>query len=528
MTRTLPGIRVILSLVALLGAPLLGCSDSEDEIPTLPPPPAPTFESVAVEFDVTTPAATPCDATVAIIGNDEALGNWKLPGLTLTRDADGHFRGSAVLPVRKTISYNILLSSSGAQEVDTIGRILDVRSFTVADREGIEVKPTVTRWSLAGNAARPPVHFSVEVPANTPANAEIWLSGNQPALGEWNGAGVKLEKGSSGSRYFTCIPFATGTNLEFKVTRGSWDSVEKDAQGGEIDNHLHAVSAPARISVQVGSWRDLGPVEEQPDTLTGNIQYHDVDGASVGLRNRQLIVWLPPGYDTQTTRRYSVLYMHDGQNLMNARTAFGNVEWGVDETAQRLVEAGQVEPMIIVGVYNTQDRIAEYTQVPTTQYPDAGRADAYGRLLVEVVKPLIDSTYRTMPEAEHTGVAGSSLGGLVSMYFGLTHSSTFTRLGVVSPSVWWANRDIVTRVESLSGKLPLRIWADIGTNEDTSVGDSQIAVNDTRLLRDALIAEGWALDSDLKYLEVEGGRHNEAAWAARAEQILRYLYPPAP
>ncbi len=247
----------------------------------------------------------------------------------------------------------------------------------------------------------------------------------------------------------------------------------------------------------------------------------------MGLKNRKLIVWLPPQYDTDTTARYPVLYMHDGQNLMNAKTAAFGVEWGVDETAERLVEAGMMEPVIIVGVYNTEDRIPEYTQVPTAQY-GGGRADDYGRLLVEVVKPLIDSTYRTKPEAQYTGVAGSSLGGLVSMYFGLTHSSTFTRLGVVSPSVWWADRDIVTRVNNLSAKLPLRIWLDIGTNEEATAAESQQTVDDTRALRDALTAKGWALDSDLKYFEAEGARHNEAAWAVRTEQILEFLYPPGP
>jgi predicted alpha/beta superfamily hydrolase len=156
---------------------------------------------------------------------------------------------------------------------------------------------------------------------------------------------------------------------------------------------------------------------------------------------------------------------------------------------------------------------------------DGGKADDYGRLLVEAIKPLIDSTYRTKPEPEYTGLAGSSLGGLVSMYLGLTHSDTFTRLGVISPSVWWANRDIVSRVNALSDKKPLRIWLDIGTEETGSDADNQETVADTLLLRDALVAKGWVLNNDLKYLEAEGGKHNEASWKARMDQILKYLYP---
>ncbi|MFL5349796.1 MAG: alpha/beta hydrolase-fold protein [Hyalangium sp.] len=476
---------------------------------------------MTVKFDVTVPDYTSCESSVAVIGNDAALGNGKAPGLVLTRDVDGHFRGSTEIPAGKVLRYNFVLANPDAQESTA------VHVDTVADRKEVELQRSVDRWSVPADPAKNPILFVVTVPANTPANSEIWISGNQEELGNWNGAGVKLAKGLTSSLYSTCVDFAAGTNLEFKVTRGSWGMVEKDPHGQEVANHSLAVNEPARADVTVGSWSDLTPAEPLPDTLTGNIKYHDVDGSSLGLKNRKLIVWLPPQYDTDATARFPVLYMHDGQNLMNARTAAFGVEWGVDETAERLVEGGKMEPIIIVGVYNTDDRIPEYTQVPDTQY-GGGNADAYGRLLVEVVKPLIDSTYRTKKEAQYTGVAGSSLGGLVSMYFGLTHSDTFARLGVVSPSVWWADRDIVTRVNNLTGKPPLRIWLDIGTNEDATAAESQQTVDDTRALRDALTAKGWVLDNDLKYFEDPGAKHNETAWAGRTEQILEYLYPPAP
>ena len=108
------------------------------------------------------------------------------------------------------------------------------------------------------------------------------------------------------------------------------------------------------------------------------------------------------------------------------------------------------------------------------------------------------------------------------MYFGLTQSDVFRRLGVVSPSVFWDNRDIVSRVQALPGKLPLRIWEDIGTEE----GSDGETVDDARALRDALVAKGWTLGDDLAYLEVPGAQHNETYWAARIDRILEYLYPP--
>jgi predicted alpha/beta superfamily hydrolase len=197
----------------------------------------------------------------------------------------------------------------------------------------------------------------------------------------------------------------------------------------------------------------------------------------------------------------------------------------VDETAQRLVESGEVAPLIIVGVYNTANRGPEYTQVPDARYPEVdgangGRADLYGQFLINELKPLIDTRYRT--QADQTGLAGSSLGGLVTMYLGIKNPGTFSKLGVLSPSVFWADSNIVTQVNALPGQLPLRIWLDIGTDEGSS---SQETVADTQELRDALVGKGWQLNEDLKYTEVAGGKHNEAAWAARFGDVLKYLYP---
>ena len=232
-------------------------------------------------------------------------------------------------------------------------------------------------------------------------------------------------------------------------------------------------------------------------------------------------MYLPPGYETSSAR-YPVLYMHDGQNLFDAATCFAG-EWHVDEIAEQLITTGLIEPVILVGIYDAgTERIAEYTPVPNAPY-GGGNADAYGQFLVDEVKPLVDATYRTRPDAASTGLAGSSLGGLVSTYLGLTHSDVFGGSAPVSPSVWWANRDIVGRVSALGGKLPLRVWIDIGTREG-STPDEEVA--NAKLLRDTFAAEGWVLGTDLAYFEAQGAPHNEGAWAARFDRVLRFLYPP--
>ncbi len=260
-------------------------------------------------------------------------------------------------------------------------------------------------------------------------------------------------------------------------------------------------------------------------TLTGNIQRHKgFESRTLGNR-RDVLVYLPTGYRRFMRRRYPVFYLQDGQNVFDAATAFGGVEWNVDETAQRLVRKRLIEPVIIVAVANTgNDRIHEYT--PTRAVAEAGiqrnkrsrgLARKYGKFLSQELKPFIDATYRTRPEAEFTGLGGSSLGGLLTMALGLWYSGVFSRLAVMSPSVWWDDQVIARMVEALDGKLPLRIWLDTGTHEP--------GWQETRALRDALVEKGWRLHDDLQYTETEGAGHTESAWAARVDPMLRYLFP---
>jgi predicted alpha/beta superfamily hydrolase len=477
-----------------------------------------------LNFQVTVPPETPADAKVVIKGSNERLGG---TGLELTYQSGTTFSAKIVPTRGEEFTYGAWMTASGATQaaLDAVGAVQPARTFQVKGDATLNL--AVDRWGPeTGGSTEPQFVLVVAVPSNTPAGSTIYVVGNQSQVGGWDPGAVPLYKALNG-RHAITLSFAPGTSLEYKLTRGSWDKVEKGPEGEEIDNRTHTTgSGFERTFVTVAKWADLDGVPATP-VLTGNIEYvREVTPTDTTLKKRDVIVWLPPDYKTNPTRRYPVLYMHDGQNLMDATTGFAG-EWGVDETAQQLVESGQVEPVIIVGVYNTADRIPEYTQVPTEKY-GGGNADAYGKFLVEELKPLIDGKYRTKPEAQYTGLAGSSLGGLVSMYLGMKHSGTFNRLGVISPSVWWADRDIVTRVNALESKPPLRIWLDIGTAEGSSAAEETETVDDTRLLRDALTGKGWALGEDLKYTEVEGGKHNEKAWAARFGDILKYLYPATP
>jgi predicted alpha/beta superfamily hydrolase len=238
------------------------------------------------------------------------------------------------------------------------------------------------------------------------------------------------------------------------------------------------------------------------------------------LRNqRDLIVYLPPGYEEQSWRHFPVLYLHDGQNLFDGGTSFiPGMDWHVGPTADHAIHTGQVEPLIIVGMYNTKARIREYTP---TQVPKlgGGRADRYAKFLMEEVKPFVDQEYRTLSGPSHTGIGGSSLGGLVSLYLGLKHSRIFGRIAALSPSVWW-NQRVMHKFAAAAPVEPRpRIWLDIGTREGPRILD------DVENFRDVLLEKGWVLERDLHYERVEGAEHNEAAWAARVGPFLRFLFP---
>jgi len=258
------------------------------------------------------------------------------------------------------------------------------------------------------------------------------------------------------------------------------------------------------------------------NTLTGTLRLHKGIQSRFLEQARDIIVYLPPDYNSAEDRRYPVLYLHDGQNLFDAATAFAGNEWGLDELAEELISTGQIEPLIIVGIYNTgPKRMAEYTHVRDKR-GRGGRAKQYAKLLVEDLKPFIDSEYRTLSNAENTALGGSSLGGLVTLYLGLHHPDVFGKLIVMSPSVWWANRAIVREVRKLKQKLPEKIWLDIGTCEGTN---PEHCIEDARMLRDALVAKGWKLDEDFRFVEDEGAGHNEKAWGFRMGDALKFLFP---
>lgn len=237
--------------------------------------------------------------------------------------------------------------------------------------------------------------------------------------------------------------------------------------------------------------------------------------------DRAISIYLPREYTGEGDRRFPVFYLHDGQNLFDPQTSYiPERTWQAGETADRMAAQGLAAPVILVGITNTGlRRMAEYT--PTRDFRmGGGEGRRYGRLLIEELKPFIDRTYRTLSAAADTGLGGSSLGGLISLFLGFEHPEIFSRLAVLSPSLWWNQRSILHFVEQHQPRPRPRIWLDIGTAEGA------MHVRDTERLNRILLAKGWKEGDNLSLLVVPGAVHDEDAWAARFDQVLRFLFPP--
>lgn len=234
------------------------------------------------------------------------------------------------------------------------------------------------------------------------------------------------------------------------------------------------------------------------------------------------MVWLPPGYGN-ARRRHPVVYFQDGQNIFEPATAFNGNAWMAGETAAALVQSREIAAPILVGVANTgANRINEYT--PTRgeyEGPDGnkarsqGNAKRYAKFFVEEIKPYIDAKYLTLPGPRTTAVVGSSLGGLVSLYFGLWYPRVFGTVGAMSPSLWWDNRTVFHDFGRLPKKPGFRIWLDTGTAEP--------GWESAPLFRDLLVGRGWTQGVDLAYHEAPGADHSEGAWAARLGDVLKFI-----
>ena len=232
------------------------------------------------------------------------------------------------------------------------------------------------------------------------------------------------------------------------------------------------------------------------------------------LRNsRDILVALPPGYQ-DGAEAHPVIYMQDGQNLFDPATSFAG-DWGL-VPGLNAFPAGDPAP-ILVGIPNTgRRRRYEYSPFRDIIHGGGG-GDRYLAFVVETVKPLVDASFRTRTERRHTGIAGSSLGGLISLSGLYRYPDVFAAAGVLSPALWFADGAMLRYLEEMAPLAGGRIYLDVGTAE------GEEALLDVRRLRDWLVARGLANPENLSYLEDEGAGHVEEAWGGRLLAAVPFL-----
>ncbi len=255
-------------------------------------------------------------------------------------------------------------------------------------------------------------------------------------------------------------------------------------------------------------------------SLTGNIEKLVSFESKVLQNRRNISVYLPPQYASDKGRRFPVLYMHDGQNVFDGATSYiPNQEWRADEAAEALIKAGLIEPIIIVGIDNGQAaRADEYLpwKIKMGNSEVGGKADLYGKMLTDEIMPMVNAKYRTKTGPSNTGLVGSSFGGVITSYLGITRPDVFGKLGIVSPSVWVNGRELLKTVKPIKNRQ--RIWIDMGTKEGLS------AVPDAQALFVAYKSAGWKEGKDITLVIDGNAEHNELAWSRRMMSILTYLF----
>jgi predicted alpha/beta superfamily hydrolase len=352
--------------------------------------------------------------------------------------------------------------------------------------------------------------ITVIVPKSTPKDAKVYIAGNQSLLGNWNPCEIELRKIDDSTWSKTFI-FPKGLELEYKITTGSWNN---QAVYNSIDipgNSRTVVEADEEVVIRPTNWNNIIH-QTVLGGITGTVQYHrQLQGE--GLRHtRDLIVWLPPSYDKKISKRYPVLYMHDGQNIIDPATSFIGYDWRVDEVADSLIRAGTMEEIIIVGIYNSPDRMSEYSDT------DLGKA--YVSFVINNVKSMIDSIYRTKPDRKNTAVMGSSMGGLISFLFTWWHPEVFSKAGCLSSVFDNRATSVINLVRAEKGRThDVRMYFDcggFGGDGNLKPGMDEII----RLLKERNYKEG----TDYISFFDSNAEHSERAWAARIWRPLTFMF----
>ncbi len=355
------------------------------------------------------------------------------------------------------------------------------------------------------------VSFRLYAPG-LPDTSSVFIAGSLPQLGNWNPSRVKMEFAGN-HEWKKEIIFSQTLNVEYKYTLGSWEREAATDKGLPLPNFSATLFNGRSVRDTVQYWKN-GAIRMVNGQVTGIVKYHQALKGE-GIRERDIIVWLPPGYDPMSKNRYPVLYLQDGQNVFDPVTSAFGTDWQVDETADSMIRRGSVVPMIIVGIYNTVERSIEY--IPS----DKGKL--YRRFMVNRLKPFIDSAYKTKPGRRHNFIGGSSAGGILAFMMVWEYPDVFSKAICMSPAFRLPGSSLtgwnyVSTVKSDTKRKKVFFYIDNG-----GIGLEQRLQPGVDEMLKALTDKGYKAVRDFIYVSDPNAKHNEEAWARRFPYALKLL-----
>lgn len=348
-----------------------------------------------------------------------------------------------------------------------------------------------------------------DLPTKMPSTDGIYVSGDFEG---WSGGQEAYKLTFIDGVYMISIPKAKET-IFFKFTRGSWDSVELGKDGNQLENRRFTFSENSdTLRVKISQWADLSPVKS---SATENVHLlSDQFDMSPLDKKRRVWIYLPETYHN-STKKYPVVYMHDGQNLFDHSIAYSG-EWEVDESMDGFSETGKLE-LIIVGIDNGgAERINEYTPWEIINYQSKQEGDKYIQFIKKNLKPFIDNSYRTLDKRENTAIMGSSLGGLISYYAALRYPETFGNAGVFSPSFEVAKMSS-DFVKDHSNLKDTRMYFMAGDKESEQMENNMLETIES------MIDAGFP-EKNIKSMIVKEGEHNEKLWREQFPAAIKWLF----
>ena len=348
------------------------------------------------------------------------------------------------------------------------------------------------------------------LPENTPETDTIYISGNFEG---WTGGQHNYALKSVKGKHFFTLPKASTKTLEFKFTRGSWATVEVDENGVQIDNRTYSFSEQHdSLHLSISNWHDLST---SIGTASVNVHLLSEEFDMKPLnKKRRVWIYLPDNY-ADSTKKYPVLYMHDGQNLFDKTLAYSG-EWGVDETLDKLNDSLGLELIVVAVDHGGKERIDELSPWDIKNYPNKVEGDLYVKFITENLKPYVDQHYRTLRETDHTAIMGSSLGGLISFYAAITYPNVYGKAGVFSPSFPLVNEEIEIPQNNPELKK-LKLYFMSGDLEGSDM------VQQMNQMSAKMIRSGIP-EKNIETRVVKDGKHNEKLWNEEFESAIIWLF----